>query len=457
MTAILPEISGRTLRTAPTPLTRRPASRPVRRGPQVNRQPVPLSSVPSSVPSPRLPGSTADRRGVKKGDQRVHVSTPRLELSNKPAALVLRAARLAGPLFRDDAAERTGLSISTVNRQVSALLKAGLIRERADLAPSGAIGRPRLPFEVNLAEFLTLGIHIGYKVTSITTHDLLHRVVGAIQIPTPEADTPEETLATIGVSARRFAERWTGKRVLWVGVALGGRVAEGGIVDHPRLGWEGAPVGRVIAEAVGLPVSVASHVEAMAAAELVLNPVDEQSSFLYFYAREMLGIAFSVGGTVHTPTAGPPVIGHFPTGATTLLDPHRTGRLEPVVSDTGIVEAARALGLSVTDVEGLHGLARAGDATARALFEERAEVLGRTVGLIADIFNPDHIILGGQAFTDYPTSLPTVARAVRETSIVAKRDVRVSHSGATVQQQAAGAVSLDAIYSDPLQAITLTA
>ena len=135
----------------------------------------------------------------------------------------------------------------------------------------------------------------------------------------------------------------------------------------------------------------------------------------------------------------------------------RTGRLEPAVSDTGVVEAARALGLSVEDVEGIHALARSGDATARALLEERAQVLGRTVGLIADIFNPDHIILGGQAFTDYPATLPTVARAVRETSIATKRDVRVSHSGATVQQQAAGAVSLDAIYSDPLQAITLTA
>ena len=108
-------------------------------------------------------------------------------------------------------------------------------------------------------------------------------------------------------------------------------------------------------------------------------------------------------------------------------------------------------------MEDVHALARSGDLTARRLLEERAEVLGRTVGLIADIFNPDHIILGGQAFTDYAAGLPTVAKAVRETSIVSKRDVRVSHSGATVQQQAAGAVSLDAIYSDPLQAITLTA
>jgi hypothetical protein len=35
-----------------------------------------------------------------------------------------------------------------------------------------------------------------------------------------------------------------------------------------------------------------------------------------------------------------------------------------------------------------------------------------------------------------------------------RRDVRVSRSGATVQQQAAGAVSLDAIYSDPIEALS---
>ncbi|MGZ8177490.1 ROK family transcriptional regulator [Williamsia sp. SKLECPSW1] len=392
----------------------------------------------------------------------IHIATPQLQLSTKPSAVVLRIARLQGPIFRDDAASQSGLSVSTVNRQVTALLKAGLVRERADLAPAGAIGRPRLPFELNTTDFLTVGIHIGLKVTSITTHDLQHRVVGAIQIPTPVGDTAEQTLTAIGLSARRFASRWPSRRVLWTGVAIGGRVAEGGLVDHPRLGWTGAPVGPILSRTIGLPVSVASHVEAMAAAELLVNPEttsdgDRPGSFLYFYAREMVGIAFTVGGTVYTPTAGPPVIGHFPIGATTWLDPSGTGRLEPAVSDTGIVDAARAAGLSVAQIEDVHAAAASGDEVASAILLERAEVLGRTVSLIADMFNPDHVILGGQAFTDAPTTLPAVAKAVRSTPAAPDRDVRVSRAGASVQQQAAGAVSLDAVYSDPLAALALTA
>ncbi|MFT3901365.1 MAG: ROK family transcriptional regulator [Gordonia sp. (in: high G+C Gram-positive bacteria)] len=385
----------------------------------------------------------------------LHIATPDLALSDKPAAQVLRAIRLAAPVFRDEIAESTGLSISTVNRQVSALLAAGLIRERSDLAPAGAVGRPRLPVEIAVAEHLTIGVHIGYKVTSITAHDLLHRVVGAISVPTPADAGAENALTALAHSVAGFLHRWRGREIRWVGVTLGGRVHDGGVVDQPRFGWSQAPVGRVFAEVLGYPVSVASHVEAMAAAELVANPA-QRSSFLYFYAREMVGVAFSVDGSVHTPSGGPPVIGHFPIGATTLLDPHRTGQLEAATSDTGIVAAAKAAGLDVTEIADVHAAAADGNELARDILAERAEVLGRAVALIADIFNPDHVVLGGQAFTDAPQTLPVVAKVIRETSVTDKRDVRVSRAGVTVQQQAAGAVSLDALYSDPLGAIAIT-
>ncbi|MGB3301295.1 ROK family protein [Gordonia sp. (in: high G+C Gram-positive bacteria)] len=401
---------------------------------------------PAGVPAP-----VAAKRSAP------HVTTAKLQLSTKAAALVLRSARTSGPVFRDDAAALTGLSISTVNRQVSALLKAGLIRERADLTPPGAVGRPRVPFEINTDGFLTIGIHIGYKVTSITTHDLAHRVAGAIAIPTPQAETPEEVVAQIGASARRFADRWVGKRLLWAGVALGGRVSDGGFVDHPRLDWKGVPVGSVIAEALGLPVSVASHVEAMAAAEQVVSPADQSQNFLYFYAREMVGIAFSVDGAVHTPAAGPPTIGHFPSGATTLLDPDNTGRLEPTVSDSGVLYAAQKAGLDVESLDDLRTAARTGNTIANDILTERAEVLGRTVALMSDIFNPDHVILGGQAFTDYPEALPAVSKSLRATTVLTQRDVRVARSAITVQQKAAGAVALDEIYADPLDALSYTA
>ena len=197
---------------------------------------------------------------------RHRVVAPSLKLADAAAASVFGAARLRGPIARDVIAQVTQLSIATVNRQVTALLDAGILHERADLAVSGAIGRPRVPVEVNHEPFLTLGIHIGARTTSIVATDLFGRTLDVVETPTPRG-AQAAALASLAGSARRYLSRWHRRRPLWVGVAAGGVVdSTTGYLDHPRLGWSDAPVGPVLAETLGLPVSVASHVDAMAGA-----------------------------------------------------------------------------------------------------------------------------------------------------------------------------------------------
>jgi predicted NBD/HSP70 family sugar kinase len=254
---------------------------------------------------------------------------------------VFGAARLRGPIARDVIAQVTKLSIATVNRQVTALLDAGVLRERADLAVSGAIGRPRVPVEVNHEPFLTLGIHIGARTTSIVATDLFGRTLDVVETPTPRGPQAA-ALASLAGSARRYLSRWHRRRPLWVGVAAGGVVdAITGHLDHPRLGWSDAPVGPVLAETLGLPVSVASHVDAMAGAELLLGvrrlPANWSTS-LYVYARETVGFALSIGGQVHSPASGPGTISALPAHSELLGG---SGQLESTVSDEAVLIAAR--------------------------------------------------------------------------------------------------------------------
>ncbi|PRC47307.1 hypothetical protein C6A85_85615, partial [Mycobacterium sp. ITM-2017-0098] len=208
-----------------------------------------------------------------------HIVAPSLRIPDAAAAAVFAAARQRGPIARDVIAQVTGFSIATVNRQVTALLDAGVLRERGDLAVSGAIGRPRVPVEVNHEPFFTLGVHIGARTTSIVATDLLGRTLDVVETSTPRGGQAAGLTAIAG-SARRYLSRPPRaggaprhrRRPLWVGVATGGVVdSSTGYLDHPRLGWSDAPVGPVLAEALGLPVSVASHVDAMAGAELLLG------------------------------------------------------------------------------------------------------------------------------------------------------------------------------------------
>ncbi|MGE2717361.1 ROK family protein [Mycolicibacterium litorale] len=411
---------------------------------------LPTSKRPLAAASPRL---TRQR----------HVVAPALKVADAAAASVFAAARSRGPIARDAIARLTGLSIATVNRQVSALLDAEILRERADLAVSGAIGRPRVPVEVNHEPFLTLGIHIGARTTSIVATDLLGRTLDVVETPTPRGPQ-DAALAALSASARKYLSRWHRRRPLWVGVAAGG-VVDGltGHLDHPRLGWTHAPVGPVLAESLGLPVSVASHVDAMAGAELLLGSrrpsAAPSSTSLYVYARETVGFALSIDGRVHSPTSGPGTIAALPAQSELLGG---SGQLESTVSDEAVLTAARRRRVIPADgpastMAAVLRAARQGNEAAQALLAERARVLGEAVALLRDMLNPDDLVVGGQAFTEYPEAMPLVEAAFAARSVLPSRAIRLTTFGNRVQEAGAGVVSLGGLYADPIAAMRRSA
>ncbi len=414
--------------------------------------------------------SHSHRSPSRKSSLRLHrqIVPPSLHLSDSAASSVFRAVRLRGPVGRDVIAGVTSLSIATVNRQVIALLDAGLLRERADLAVSGAIGRPRVPVEVNHEPFVTLGMHVGARTTSIVATDLFGRTLDTVETPTP-LSAAGAALSSLAESASRYLRRWHRRRPLWVGVAIGGTVdGASGHVDHTRLGWRQAPVGPVLADALGLPVSVASHVDAMAGAELLLGMrrfAPSSPTSLYVYARETVGYALVIGGRVHCPASGPGTIAALPAHSELLGG---TGQLESTVSDEAVLAAARRLrilpglaggapatriGGSTTAITDLLRVARAGNQQAKDLLAERARVLGEAVALLRDLLNPDELVVGGQAFTEYPEGMEDVEAAFAARSVLPSRDIRVTAFGNRVQEAGAGIVSLGGLYADPLGAM----
>ncbi|ATL65208.1 ROK family transcriptional regulator [Nocardia terpenica] len=402
--------------------------------------------------TPTLPARTVPSRPAVPAE---------LRIADNPAAAVLRAAT-RGPIFRDSAAQATGLSIATVNRQVSALLSAGLLRERADLTASGAVGRPRVPFEVDTDSFATLGVHIGATVTRIIAADLSGRILGGLDIATPQA-SQDAALTIIARSAKAFLDRLPRRRPLWTGVALAGRVdPAGGLVDHPRLGWQAAPVGAVFGTVLDLPVSVSGHVEAMAAAELLLTSGEEErpGSSLYIYARETAGVAVTLHDRVHTPTNGPGSIAHLPTGSDVECSCGRRGCLEATVGEAALLSRAVRAGIVPKReaprrpaIGDLYRAAESGSEPARSLLLERADILGRSAALIRDMFNPDRVVLGGQAFTGYRPGIDRVAKAFAQSTTLPQADLRISRFGGRVQEHAAAVTSLSVFYADPLSAM----
>ncbi len=371
-----------------------------------------------------------------------------LRVGRSPAAVVLALVRSAGPVTRDRLALHSDLSTATVNRQVHALAGAELIVERPDLVDGGGIGRPKVPLTLNHEGLAVAAMHIGARRTLLAIADLAGRTLHSHAVLTPDGD-PVEVIGILADALAELISRFSGRRFLWAGVAVGGDVDETtGAVDHPVLGWRGAPVGAMVNQALGLPVSVCEHVQAMAAAELVLAPpvggaVPGRSS-IYWYARETVGMALTVDGHVQVPRTGAGTVAHVPVRAP-LFGPSGIGP-----SGIGTVGLQQVIGTSA-----LRGaMRRSGSAAESSLVEERARALGEAIATIADVLNPDTVIVAGDAFANHPRGLAPVQAAFDAARHLPHRlELTPTRFGLGVQEAAAVVVALSVIYADPIGSV----
>ena len=183
---------------------------------------------------------------------------------------------------------------------------------------------------------------------------------------------------------------------------------------------------------------------------------------LYVYARETVGYALVIGGRVHCPASGPGTIAAL-AGPLRAARRHRAagvhgqrrggaGRGAPAADPARRPRRPSRNG-SATAITDLLRVARAGNQQAKELLAERARVLGEAVALLRDLLNPDELVVGGQAFTEYPEAMEQVEAAFAERSVLAPRDIRVTAFGNRVQEAGAGIVSLGGLYADPLGAM----
>lgn len=386
--------------------------------------------------------------------------TAAFRLPTSPAARLHHQIRLQWPITRPELAASTGLSQPTVARGVTALIDAGLIEQRADLITGTGAGRPRTPLAPAKSPWLHVGAHLGLRTTHVAIFDTVGRVLRETDLDLPlDALSPEEAIDSIVAGIHRL-RTGIARPLRTVGAALSGHVAADGTVTSRSYGWGPTDLVGMLYDGLGLPALAAPDVAAMAASELAANPLKSARAdgsgvdggrlptSLYFYARELIGVAWTVDGAVHRPAHGDGSIGHLRPADSDLLG---GATLREAVGATGVLAAAREHGIRA---DSFAELVAAGETNvaARAILDERARLLGLAVSNVADIVDPAHVILAGAAFTDDAAGLRVTARTIAATSPV-RRDIRVSRARGTITRDAARAVALDPLHSDPLSLV----
>ncbi|MFB7128929.1 ROK family protein [Kitasatospora sp. NPDC056273] len=387
------------------------------------------------------------------------------------ASAVLRTVLDHGPIARSRVAALTGLSASAVSRQAVDLVRLGLLHERPELAAAGTgtLGRPQLPLDLDPDRLAVAGLHIGLPFTTVALLDLRGRVLRRKEVP-HRGRTGPDLLRPLLARLPRLIDTLRGDRtVVGLGAVTGGSVdpAAGVVVRHDPLRWRDLPLREQLTAATGLPVQVDNHARALTLAEILFGHPAARRSMVQLFVGHVVDAALAVAGTVHL---GPPSatgdLGHLPVSGT-VTDPDadsrerchcgRLGCLSVAASDTALFAAAAAEGVTAApDRAQLIAAVRRGDPTAGRLVRNRARIVGRALALLADVVNPDLVVLT-ETFALLDPAHLDVVRAEFALRSHLHRDAGLliaQPRGRDVLAVAAGAPVLGELYARPVHALT---
>ncbi|MFI8085497.1 ROK family protein [Kitasatospora sp. NPDC086009] len=377
------------------------------------------------------------------------------------AATVLRTVLDRGPIARSRVAALTGLSASAVSRQVVDLTRIGLLCERPELTGGGAgtVGRPQLPVDVDTGRLAVAGLHIGVPYTTFSLLDLRGNVLRRQEL----SNRGRTGHAVLGPLLERLprllAQVPGGRTVVGLGAVTGGTVDpdRGMTVRHDPLRWKDMPLGELLSRASGLPVRVDNHARALTQAEILFGHPAARRSMVHLFVGHVVDAALAVAGVVHLgPASATGDVAHLPVpGDDTLCHCGRTGCLAAAASDTTLFEAAAADGItSRPDRAELIAAVQAGDRRADLLVRRRAAIVGRALALLADVVNPDLLVLTETFAVLDPVYLDVVrAEFALRSHLHRDADLLIAQRrGADALAVAAGAAVLGVLYARPLQA-----
>lgn len=186
-------------------------------------------------------------------------------------SLVLQRLYSDGPMSRADLSRRIGLTKVTVSELVDDLLTRGHVVE---LGPSDEVrpGKPAVMVDVDRDGLQLVGIDLtGPHSMRAAVLDLRGGVIDRVEKPMSPGRPGDELLADV-ISLARETVRRASHPVLGVGVGTPGTIGPNGVVhEATNLGWTDLPLGALLSEALGHPVSVVNDADAAVNAEHTLG------------------------------------------------------------------------------------------------------------------------------------------------------------------------------------------
>jgi predicted NBD/HSP70 family sugar kinase len=386
-------------------------------------------------------------------------------------AAVLDAIRDDEGITQPMLVERVGLGRSIIARRVAELEVAGLIVPDGLGASTGGRAPRRLRLRAEAG--FVLGIDIASHEMVAGIADLAGTMRATRHEHIDIEHGPEAVLAQAeSMSSALLAK--AGVRGKLRSVALGMpepvSFADGTPVALPTMpDWSRYPIRERLASRWSAPVWMDDRVNLLALGERRVNPPAGRSKhMLYVGGGAGIGAAVVVDGRLYRGARGlAGAIGHVavPGADEIICRCGNAGCLEAVIGGAAVSREGRvlaetgrspALAAVLADAGTIRPLditlaAEQGDPAARALLNDAATVLGASLGMLVNAYNPDLVVIGGGIARAGVRVLGAIrASILRHALPAATRDLRIELSA--VDEEVAGVIgaaqfALDQLFS----------
>ena len=247
-----------------------------------------------------------------------------------------------------------------------------------------------------------LGVDIGGTKTAVLLGTLSGEILRRTELPTAAHRGFSAVYGDI-VAAIETTIRSVPADVVALSVSIGGPldVLQGMILSPPNLpGWDRIPLKQLLADRFQLPVYIEHDGNAGALAEYYFGAGRGARNIVFLTMGTGFGAGIILDGRLYRGTsdvAGE--MGHIRIAEDGPDCYGKPGSLEGFASGTGIVRLARMMfpgrWPQTVTVKELYADYQAGADEARVVFSRAAQAFGRGLAIIADMLNPERIILGG--------------------------------------------------------------
>lgn len=369
-------------------------------------------------------------------------------------SVVLRLLHQSGAVPRSHLTSVTGLNRSTISDLVGELVSLGLANE-SEGQIIGSVGRPSLTVEPS-PDIVAFAVNPEIDATTVGVISFDGRLLQKVRYPTqlqPDAQTAAQIAAKIITDMRSKLK--PGTRIAGIGTAVPGqiRVRDGVIRLAPHLNWVEVPFGPMLAQLTGLPVLVDNDATTACTAERIFGAGRGSSNAVFLFAG-----SGGIGGGVVVEDillrgasgyAGE--LGHIQISSSKATDYSGiSGTLEALVKRDDLLEAFKLD--AATDEELDIDIQTTKDARIIKVINNQIDELGRAVGVLATIFNPQTVILGGFLNSIFNFDQDRLLQSMRASSIKSAHDgliVKSSELGTAAVLLGAAELAFQAVLESP--------